>query len=67
MAHGHSHGHKGFKFDVSNLEKLRDPERLRYLNPDAIWRVIVREPPRVLVEIGVGIGYFAIAFARKMP
>ena len=67
MAHGHSHGHKGFKFDVANLEKLRDPERLRYLNPDAIWAVVGRGNPRVLVEIGVGIGYFAIAFARKMP
>ena len=63
MGHGHHHG---YKFDIAKLDKLRDPERLRYLDPEAIWGVIGRGPPRVLVEIGVGLGFFAIPFARKM-
>jgi len=63
MTHGHQHGHK---FDIANLDKLRDPERLRYLNPEAVWSVIGAGPPRVLVDIGVGLGFFAIPFARHM-
>lgn len=64
MAHG---THRGHKFDVANLEKLRDPERARYLDPEAVWAVIGGGPPRILIEIGAGLGHFALAFARKMP
>lgn len=64
MAHAHRHG---FKFDVAHLDKLRDPERQRYLNPEAVWAVIGRASPRVLVDVGVGLGHFAVPFARLMP
>jgi SAM-dependent methyltransferase len=67
MAHGPHPHHHGYKFDIAKLDKLRDPERLRYMNPAAVWDVIGRSTPRVLVEIGVGIGFFAIPLARRMP
>ena len=60
MGHGH-------KFDVKKLERLRDPERLSYLNPDTIWSVIAPESVETVVDLGVGIGFFAIPFSRKIP
>lgn len=74
-SHGHSHGdsHRrghgtGHKFDISRLERLRDPERLETLNPDKIWTAISEGlEVNTLVDLGVGIGFFAIPFARKIP
>ncbi len=60
MAHGH-------KFNVAKLDRLRDPERLSYLNPDKIWQAIGGADLRTVVDIGAGIGFFAIPFARKIP
>ena len=76
--HGQSHGHSqedphrrgdgtGHKFDISKLERMRDPERLETQNPDAIWAVLADGLTlNTLIDIGVGIGFFAIPFARKM-
>lgn len=64
MAHEPHHGHK---FPIEHLDKLRDPERQRYLNPETVWTVIGGGPPRIVVDIGVGLGHFAIPFARKIP
>ena len=60
MAHGH-------KFDVAKLDRLRDPERLNYLNPDKIWQAIGGADLRTVVDIGAGIGFFAIPFATTSP
>ena len=60
MGHGH-------KFDISKLDKLKDPERLKAQNPDKIWEAIGGSGAETLVEIGAGIGFFAIPFARKIP
>ncbi len=59
MAHGH-------KFDVKKLERLRDPERLKYLNPDKIWEAVAPAGVSTIVDIGAGIGFLAIPFARKI-
>ncbi|MEE8435370.1 MAG: class I SAM-dependent methyltransferase [bacterium] len=66
--HSHRRGHgTGHKFDISRLERLRDPERLEKQNPDAIWAVLADGLiVNTLVDIGVGIGFFAIPFARKI-
>ena len=58
---------QGHKFDVKKLERLRDPERLSYLNPDTIWAVIAPEGVGTVVDLGAGIGFFAIPFSRKIP
>lgn len=77
-ANGHANGHAqgdphrrghgtGHKFDISRLERLRDPERLETMNPDKIWAVLADGLIiNTLVDIGVGIGFFAIPFARKI-
>ena len=60
MGHGH-------KFDVKKLERLRDPERLTYLNPDKIWSVIGRGDVKTVVDLGAGVGVFSIPFSRNIP
>ncbi|MCZ6473197.1 MAG: class I SAM-dependent methyltransferase [SAR324 cluster bacterium] len=59
MGHGH-------KFDVKKLERLRDPARLSYLNPDKIWAVIGDDGMKTVIDLGAGIGFFAIPFSRKL-
>lgn len=54
------------KFDPSKLQKLNDPGRLQYLNPDIIWETLNPAAPRVLVDIGAGTGVFSVLFARKI-
>lgn len=58
---------RGHKFDVKKLERLRDPERLSYLSPDKIWDVIAPAGVNTIVDLGVGIGFFAIPFSRRIP
>lgn len=58
---------QGHKFDVKKLERLRDPERLSYLNPDKIWQSIAPGGVSTVVDLGAGIGFFAIPFSRKIP
>jgi len=59
-------------FDEDKLERLRDPGRLETEPPDAIWAVLHARateggrPLRVLVDLGTGIGFFAMPFARKL-
>ena len=66
--HGHGHGHgPGYKFDPANVERLRDPERLQFHDPERIWEALEAGEVRALVDIGAGIGFFAIPFARHMP
>jgi len=74
MEHDHHHhettgggtGH-GHKFDPSRLERLRDPVRLEKQNPDAIWKILVDGlEVRTLVDLGAGIGFYAIPFARRL-
>ncbi len=62
--HKHHHGHK---FNPAHLDRLRDPERLRYMNPEAIWPILAVRPLTTLVDIGAGLGFFAIPFARHIP
>lgn len=60
MAHGH-------KFNVSKVERLRDPERRTYLNPDMIWDAVATGEIATIVDIGAGIGFFAIPYACRIP
>lgn len=68
QGHSHRHGHgTGHKFDISRLERLRDPERLVTLDPDKIWAALTGGVEvKTLVDIGVGIGFFAIPYARRL-
>lgn len=55
------------KFDVREVDKLRRPERLQRENPEVIWEQMALDNPEVFVDIGAGIGFAAVPFARKMP
>ena len=60
MAHGH-------KFDPKLLDRLKDPARLESQNPEAIWSIVGGGELRVIVDVGAGLGFFAIPFGRHMP
>ena len=59
-----SHGHK---FDPKKKANLKDPERLAREDPELIWKTLALRRPQRFVDIGCGVGYAAIPFARKMP
>ncbi len=54
------------KFDPAKLQKLNDPRRLEYLDPDLIWETLKPGEPDVLVDVGAGTGVFSALFAKKM-
>ncbi len=54
------------KFDIRKLAMLNDPQRLEYLDPDAIWKALNLTNPQVLVDIGAGTGFFAVLFAERV-
>ncbi|HUO77107.1 MAG TPA: class I SAM-dependent methyltransferase, partial [Thermodesulfovibrionales bacterium] len=54
------------KFDPRKLDKLNDPKRLEYLNPDLIWEKAALKDPSILIDIGAGTGFFALLFSKKM-
>ena len=60
MANGH-------KFDPKRIERLKNPDRLRYMNPEVIWDLIAPAQPETLIDVGTGVGFYAIPFSRKMP
>ena len=60
MAHAH-------KFDPANLDKLRDPDRLESQNPDLVWARIAEIEIGTVVDIGAGLGFFAVPFSRRIP
>jgi len=54
------------KFDPKKLAKLNNPERLKTLNPDAIWDALDMQNPKTLIDIGTGTGFFTKEFSKKL-
>jgi len=54
------------KFDPKMFEKLKNPERLERENPEIIWGLLALESPDCIIDIGAGVGFTAIPFARKL-
>ena len=50
------------KFDPAKLDRLNDPQRLSYLDPETIWTALGVKKPGVIVDIGAGTGLFALQF-----
>jgi SAM-dependent methyltransferase len=53
--------------DPARIERLRSPERLEYFHPDRIWEVLKPAADCTLVDIGAGVGFLTLPFAKRYP
>ena len=53
--------------DPARIERLRSPERLEYFNPALIWDVLQPAADCTLLDIGAGVGFLTIPFAKRFP
>lgn len=53
--------------DPARIERLRSPERLEYFDPDRIWDVLNPAPDCTMIDIGAGVGFIALPFAKRYP
>lgn len=53
--------------DPARIARLRSSERLEYFDPDRIWEVLDPAPDCTLIDIGTGVGFLALPFARRYP
>ena len=53
------------RFDVSKLERLNNPERLREFPIDLVIEKTQLKNPKCIVDLGAGTGFFSIPFADK--
>jgi 2-polyprenyl-3-methyl-5-hydroxy-6-metoxy-1,4-benzoquinol methylase len=52
--------------DPGRIERLRSPERLTDFDPERVWDVVT-EPDGPIVDIGCGVGFLTLPFARRLP
>ena len=53
--------------DPARIERLRSPERLADFDPAKIWQVLNPGPNSTVLDIGAGVGYVALPFAKDYP
>jgi SAM-dependent methyltransferase len=53
--------------DPARIERLRSPSRLEYFDPAKIWQVLQPGPDCTLIDIGAGVGFLSLPFARAYP
>jgi len=53
--------------DPARIGRLRSPERLEYFDPAKIWQVLRPGPDCTLIDIGAGVGFISLPFARAYP
>jgi len=56
-----------FGMDPTRIERLRSPERLEIFDPDRIWDVLRPSPDCTMIDIGTGVGFIALPFAKQYP
>lgn len=54
-------------FDPSKRKKLNNPERLKWIPPDILWKFISYYNPKEIIDIGAGTGYFTNEISRYTP
>ena len=55
------------KLDMKRVERLRNPERLDQVDPERVWEVLAPVEKGVIVDIGAGVGFVTLPFARRFP
>ena len=53
--------------DPARIERLRCPERLAYFDPAKIWQVLNPGQNSTVLDIGAGVGYVTLPFAKNYP
>ncbi len=53
--------------DPARIARLRSPERLKYFDPDHIWDVLNPAPDCTVIDIGAGVGFITLPFAKRYP
>ena len=53
--------------DPARIERLRSPERLAYFDPAEIWQVLNPGQNSTVLDIGAGVGYVTLPFAKNYP
>ena len=56
-----------YGMDPARIERLRSPERPEYFDPAKVWDALDPDPSVTLVDIGSGVGFVALSFARRYP
>jgi len=53
--------------DPARIERLRSSDRLEYFHPDKAWEVLTPAANATLIDIGTGVGFLALPFAKRYP
>ncbi len=53
--------------DPARIGRLRSPERLEYFDPAKIWAALQPAADCTLIDIGAGVGFLTLPFARGYP
>jgi ubiquinone/menaquinone biosynthesis C-methylase UbiE len=59
----HAHHHEGHQFPVDCRDRLKDPERLRWLPPEPLLREAGFSAGSTVLDIGAGTGYWTAPLA----
>lgn len=66
-SHSHEHFHNRFHTVNDYADALDDPERKNWQQPEQVIRALGIMKNDVVVDIGVGTGYFALRVAQENP
>jgi SAM-dependent methyltransferase len=53
--------------DPARIGRLRSAERLEYFDPAKIWDVLRPKPDCTFIDIGAGVGFVTLPFAKAYP
>ena len=53
--------------DPGRIERLRSTDRLAYFDPAKIWPILAPSANCTLVDIGAGVGFLTLPFAKSYP
>lgn len=55
------------KMDPNRIARLRDPARLERVDPEAFLSVVSPLDAGPILDVGAGVGYVSLPFARRFP